>query len=163
MLTASNARASLPINSNHAIASMIYHTLGTASAEFAALLHGEGFSADGRSFKLFTFSRLRPDRSHLVGDKVILDKPSVTLQISSPLNDFIEYFVTGLFQAELFRIADTSFHLTGAETLSAPEFDNRMSFRRGIETAGIRLSPVAASTALIEPSWYSNEKAKSVS
>ncbi len=128
-LTASSVKAGLPLNSNHAIAAMIYHMLGNASADFAAQLHREGFSAEGRSFKLFTFSRLRPDHSHIVGDQVILDKPSVTLQISSPLSDFIEYFVTGLFQAESFRIAETNFHLTGAETLPAPEFTERMIFR----------------------------------
>jgi CRISPR-associated endoribonuclease Cas6 len=64
-LRASKPATSLPLNYNHAVASLIYDTLGGASIDFAARLHDEGFKADGRRFKLFTFSRLTPRRSRL--------------------------------------------------------------------------------------------------
>ena len=119
----------LPINYNHAVASLIYGTLGQASADFAMRLHDEGFSTDGRRFKLFTFSRLAPRRSHVKGDRLLLEDPIISLQISSPVAEFVEHFVTGLFQAEVFNIAGARFTLLEAETLSAPLFTGRMSFR----------------------------------
>ena len=61
-LMAKGAKATLPLNYNHAVAALIYRTLGKASEEFAAMLHDEGFKAGRRSFKLFTFSRLFASR-----------------------------------------------------------------------------------------------------
>jgi hypothetical protein len=49
--------------------STTYDTLDHASTEFAARLHDEGFAADGRRFKLFTFSRLGARRSRVKEDR----------------------------------------------------------------------------------------------
>jgi CRISPR-associated endoribonuclease Cas6 len=119
----------LPLNYQHAVASMIYATLGQASATFAARLHDTGFHADGRTFKLFTFSRLVTARSRLVGDRLLLAEPTVYLEITSPVGDFVEHFVAGLFQCETFNIAGAQFRLTEAETLPAPVVTNRMRLR----------------------------------
>jgi CRISPR-associated endoribonuclease Cas6 len=127
----------LPFNYNHAVASLIYDTLGHASTAFAARLHDEGFNADGRQFKLFTFSRLTMRHSRVKEDRLLLEDPAITLQISSPVAEFIEHFVTGLFQAESFNIAGARFTLQQAETPPMPTFSNRMSFRA--------LSPVTES------------------
>ena len=119
-LQANERHSQLPLNSNHAIAGLIYHLLGQASEAFATQLHDEGFADEGRQFKLFTFSRLHFRRSHLQNNRLILDDPIVELQVSSPVREFIECFVTGLFQSEGFQIAGTGFALTAAETLPAP-------------------------------------------
>ncbi|HEX8137569.1 MAG TPA: CRISPR-associated endoribonuclease Cas6 [Pyrinomonadaceae bacterium] len=119
----------LPLNYNHAVASLIYNTLGHASTDFAARLHDEGFSAGRRSFKLFTFSRLATGHSRVQGDHLLLEAATITMQIGSPLHEFVEHFVTGLFQSESFNIAGARFTLQQAETLPAPVFTNRMSFR----------------------------------
>lgn len=128
-LRASGRATLLPLNYNHAIASLIYDTLGNASAEFAARLHDEGFASDGRRFKLFTFSRLKTGRSRVRQDRLLLDDPVVTLKIGSPVAEFVENFVTGLFRADYLKIAGADFTLEQAETLPAPEFAGRMSFR----------------------------------
>jgi CRISPR-associated endoribonuclease Cas6 len=128
-LLASKQATLLPLNYNHAVASLIYDTLGSASNEFATRLHDEGFQTDGRRFKLFTFSRLAPRRSRLAGDRLLLEDPAVSMQISSPVSEFVEHFVSGLFQRETFQIAGAHFTLQQAETLSAPAFDEGMSFR----------------------------------
>jgi CRISPR-associated endoribonuclease Cas6 len=128
-LLASKRATLLPLNYNHAVASLVYDTLGQASSDFAARLHEEGFSIDGRRFKLFTFSRLLTGRSRVRGSHLVLEDASVALQISSPLAEFVEHFVTGLFQSESFNIAGACFTLQQAETLPAPVFINRMSFR----------------------------------
>lgn len=122
----------LPLNINHAIAGLIYRILGAASADFATLLHEEGFAdaADrSRRFKLFTFSRLEFRRSHLHNGRIVLDDPNVTLQLSSPVSAFIEHFVTGLFQCEAFQLLGHGFVLTAAETLPVPDFSATNSFR----------------------------------
>jgi CRISPR-associated endoribonuclease Cas6 len=136
-LTALKPVTTLPLNYQHAVASLIYNTLGQASAEFASRLHGEGFSADGRRFKLFTFSRINTRGARVSGDRLILEDPTVSLLVGSPLGEFVEHFVGGLFRSESFDIAGGRFHLRQAETLPAPDFNERMRFRA--------LSPVTES------------------
>jgi CRISPR-associated endoribonuclease Cas6 len=126
---ASKRNATLPLNYNHAVAGLIYRTIGNASEEFATALHDEGYEADRRRFKLFTFSRLFAGRSRVVGDRLMLESPEVTLQVSSPVGDFIEHFVSGLFQSEQFHIAGAEFALAEAETIAPPEYNERMSLR----------------------------------
>ena len=119
----------MPLNYNYAVASLIYNTLGNSSIDFAARLHDEGFSAEGRKFKLFTFSRLAAHRSVVKAGRLLLEDPTVSLQISSPVAEFIEHFVSGLFRSESFEIAGSRFSLTQAKTLAPPDFAERMSFR----------------------------------
>ena len=128
-LLARERAARLPLNYNHAVASLIYGTLGNSSTDFAARLHDEGFNLNGRRFKLFTFSRLNIRRSRLARDHLLLQDPKISFQISSPFADFIEHFVAGLFAIEAFNIAGAHFKLIEAETLPAPVFSERMSFR----------------------------------
>ena len=129
ILAATQSNSFLPINNNHAIASLIYHTIGSSSHEFAKFLHEEGFAGGNRNFKMFTFSRLRPEHAQLVRDQYRLLKPAVELQISSPITEFVEHFVTGLFQAQTFHLTGTQFTLQSAETLPMPEITERMQFR----------------------------------
>jgi CRISPR-associated endoribonuclease Cas6 len=126
---ASKRNATLPLSYNHAVAGLIYRTIGTASEEFATMLHDEGYEADRRRFKLFTFSRLFTRRSRVVGDHLMLESPEVSLQVSSPVGDFIKHFVSGLLQSEQFHIAGAEFTLAEAETIAPPEYSERMSFR----------------------------------
>jgi CRISPR-associated endoribonuclease Cas6 len=126
---AAKRNATLPLNYNHAVAGLIYRTIGNASEAFAAALHDEGFEAGGRRFKLFTFSRLFVKHRQVVGDRLLLESPEVSLQVSSPVGEFIEHFVSGLFQSERFHIAGSEFTLAEAETIAPPEFTERMSFR----------------------------------
>jgi CRISPR-associated endoribonuclease Cas6 len=128
----------VPLDYQFALASLIYATLGDASADFSARLHDEGFRVEKRTFKLFTFSRLRAGRGRVVKDHLLLEAPQVSFQISSPVADFIEHFVSGLFQRETFTIAGADFKLECAETLPAPTFTERMSFRA--------LSPITETT-----------------
>jgi CRISPR-associated endoribonuclease Cas6 len=103
------------------------------------MLHDEGFRVEKRTFKLFTFSRIRPQRGRVIKDHLLLEEPRISFQISSPVSDFIDHFVSGLFKREIFNIAGMDFNLEGAETLPKPGFTDRMSFRA--------LSPVTETTS----------------
>jgi len=119
----------LPLDYQYAVASLIYATLGSASTEFAAKLHDTGYQADGRSFKLFTFSRIRTLDARVVNDTLLLESPEIELQISSPVAEFIKHLVSGLSKHETFRIATGSFRIAHAELVLAPGFKDRMAFR----------------------------------
>jgi CRISPR-associated endoribonuclease Cas6 len=119
----------LPLNTNYALAGLVYRILGTASEEFATRLHNEGFDTEGRKFKLFTFSRLDFRRSHRSAESIVLDDPAVRLLVSSPLAEFVECFVSGLFASESFQIAQARFVLTAAETIAPPNFAQANSFQ----------------------------------
>ncbi len=127
-LNAIAPNAHLPLNTNYAVAALIYCVLGSASEEFATRLHNEGYDSEGRKFKLFTYSRLNFRRSHRAGDAIVLDDPGVRLLVSSPLSEFVECFISGLFASESFQIARTSFVLTAAETIALPDFTQTKAF-----------------------------------
>lgn len=119
----------LPLDYQYAVASLLYATLGSASTEFASKLHDTGYQADGRSFKLFTFSRIQTVNARVAEDSLLLDSPEIELQISSPVAEFIKHLVSGLSKHETFRIATGSFRLAHAELVLAPRFKEHMAFR----------------------------------
>lgn len=128
-LIAVEKQTRLPLDYQYAVASLLYATLGSASAEFASTLHDTGYQADGRSFKLFTFSRIRTISARVAEECLLLDSPEIELQISSPVAEFIQHLVSGLSKHATFRIATGSFRVAHAELVLAPEFKERMAFR----------------------------------
>lgn len=128
-LEAIQPKTTIPLNYNYAVTSLIYKTIGNASAGYAARLHNEGYEAEHRHFKLFTFSRIETIRKWRLDDKLLLEDPKIFLHISSPVAEFIEHFVSGLFQTEIFSIAGAQFRFLEAETLPQPEFTSCMRFQ----------------------------------
>ena len=51
----------LPINYNHLLTGIIYRFLAESNPEYASFLHDDGYHADAKRFKLFTFSQLMAD------------------------------------------------------------------------------------------------------
>lgn len=126
-----NEKASIPLNYNHAVSALIYKTVAESSPEFAEELHERGFTAENRQFKLFTFSRIQTKDAFV--DKQIsriwLNNPYIKLQISSPVSEFLNNFMRGLFAQSNFRIDKSEFALADSEMLGAPEFSEVMQFR----------------------------------
>jgi CRISPR-associated endoribonuclease Cas6 len=79
----------LPVDYNYYIQSFIYKNISEDMAEF---LHSNGYHAKGRSFKLFTFSKLLGKLKYDKDNKRFYFKPPVSLQIASPVDDFIISF-----------------------------------------------------------------------
>ena len=49
----------LPLSYQYELASYIYHTLAKGNEEYANWLHENGFSLEGKQFRLFAFSSLK--------------------------------------------------------------------------------------------------------
>ncbi len=81
----------LPIAYNHLVQGMIYRHL---PEEMAGFLHGNGFSAESRSFKLFSFSRFQGKVS--VNQGFITLTPPFSLVITSCWGEFLHGLADGL-------------------------------------------------------------------
>ena len=81
----------LAIHYNHLVQAMIYNSL---DPDFASFLHDQGYEGGGRTFKLFTFSRL-------IGKFRLIDggiefEPPVKLIVTSPMERFCRSLLNGL-------------------------------------------------------------------
>ncbi len=137
-LHALQSATELPLNYQHAVASLIYARLSSGSLSFAAQLHDVGFRTDNRTFKLFTFSRLHIDAAHLSGNRLVLDRPRVSVQISSPVPEFIEHLKIGLANPQELKIEQAVLRLVNIEDIPAPTIQQRMYFHA--------LSPITETT-----------------
>lgn len=120
----------LPLNSNYYISSAIYRTLERSSPEFATLMHDYGYANpdDRRKFKLFTFSNLDvPDR-RIEGSRLISFSKTISFTMSSPMDDFLQHLVTGLFSDGYFFIDTARFQKGDIQTLPDPDFQETMEF-----------------------------------
>ncbi|CUH97876.1 hypothetical protein P22_4027 [Propionispora sp. 2/2-37] len=91
----------LAIDYNHIVQSTIYHSI---DAELADRLHGQGFVADGRVFRLFSFSRLTGPFTMDKQCGQITFTGDVDLVISSPVMDFIQSLANGLLKQGGWRL-----------------------------------------------------------
>lgn len=131
MFQAKDQRASIPLNYNYAVSSLIYKTIAESSPEFAQKLHEKGFMVGEKTFKLFTFSRIETKDAFVdfKSKRIFLNNPFIKLQVSSPIPEFLQNFVFGTFTQKSFRIDNSEFSLDSAETLDEPEITEEMNFR----------------------------------
>jgi CRISPR-associated endoribonuclease Cas6 len=140
----------LPLNYQYELSSWIYKTLNYGNEEFADWLHRQGYTNDYKQFKLFTFSNLMVPKFQINGDRMIIESREAGLIVSFYPIDSLEYFVSGLFSNQSFRIADkrsgASFAVKTVEKLPEPEFDSDMEFKA--------LSPILVSYKHSEKQKY---------
>jgi len=84
---------SLPLQYNHLIQGFIYEAI---DPELSAFLHDQGYEVDGRSFRLFVFSRLLGKYRIDQKAQTITFDPKVSLWISSPLINFCESMIRNI-------------------------------------------------------------------
>lgn len=84
-----NKNIILSVDLNYYIQSFIYKNISSELAEF---LHDKGYSANGRIFKLFTFSKLFGQCTFDKQNKRFHFFPPVTIYIASPIESFIRTF-----------------------------------------------------------------------
>lgn len=127
----------LPLNYQSSIAAFIYAALDSGSSDFARRLHDIGYQTERRSFRLFTFSRLETTNAVAQANRLTLQDPNVTLQISSPMAEFMQHLINGFSREPVLHIAGAAFDLIHTELIPPPIFREQMAFRA--------LSPITAS------------------
>ena len=138
---------SLAVNYNHFLTSLIYSILKRSSKDFSTFLHDEGFrlGESRKGFKLFTYSMLTSKTARIVKDRIHFGKGAVRWQISSPVDDFIQHLINGVFaEGQEIRIGpegkEVTFFIERVETQPKPEIRSTMRFTC--------LSPITVSKVL---------------
>jgi len=132
----------LPWSHQYALSSAVYATIGYASPGFSTFLHDRGFIADGKQFRLFTFSSLCGRVLERTSFGLLMQSP-IELLCSSPVPEFVRGVTEGALQVGVLRIGEIELPVGRVETLPDPEFSSRMLFRP--------LSPITVSTGRVDP------------
>jgi CRISPR-associated endoribonuclease Cas6 len=125
----------LPINYQYELSAMIYRIIDRADSAFADFLHTQGYIGNGRSFRLFTFSRL-----YLRGFRVVKDAgriehygPDGYFEISFLIDKAAQEFIKGVFRDQNFDLADqvssVSYTVSSIEAMPVPVFLPAMHYR----------------------------------
>lgn len=89
----------IPWDYQYAIQQWIYHTLSNADEAMATMLHDHGYTYEGRSFKLFSFSPWSSYPYDKIKDVGLRFRSSTSsIDVSFLLPDVLTAFVSGLFQ-----------------------------------------------------------------
>ena len=94
----------LPINYQYELSSVIYKIIQTADHDFAQFLHGKGYVADKKPFRLFTFSHLELDKVKVIPEAGRLEHlgTKASFQFSCLIDKTAEEFIKGIFMDQEF-------------------------------------------------------------
>lgn len=142
--------AVLPASYNYYLTGLIYRFLKSSSEDYSSFLHDKGYRLQegNKGFKLFTYSMLMGDTVRVKGERLIIGKSPVQWHIASPVDTFMQHFVTGVFnEGRTIGIGNENnsaqFIIERVETLPVPEFRETMRFTC--------LSPITASKVSSAP------------
>lgn len=137
----------IPLNYQYELSAVIYHILASGNESYAEWLHENGFQLEnGKTFKLFTFSRLKPENFRILrqSNQVELLSGKVEWQIGFQPEKSTQRFIEGLFQKRVFEVGNrqsvVQFQVENIEMMSPPDYSDTMTF----ET----LSPISVSKRL---------------
>ena len=137
----SHGQQIININYNYYISSLIYSFLKKSNEDYSYFLHNEGYKENRKSYKMFTFSRLIPEKYKVNGQNLIIEGKTA-LYITSPMKEFIMFFVDCLVSNPEIKIGNGEFYVINIEAIPEPKFISIMTFKC--------LSPVTMSTAYLE-------------
>jgi CRISPR-associated endoribonuclease Cas6 len=139
-LRPSNEVLRLPLHYNRLVQAAIYTNLGSDLAEF---LHGRGFTAGQRSFKLFTFSRMMGEyRLDKAKNEIIFFNES-KLVVSSPLLQFCTSLLNHLLTSGVIYLGEEIAEITGINVETPKVETEEAEFRL--------LSPVVVYSTFLKP------------
>lgn len=122
----------LPLNYQYASSALIYKILAKSGTEFSTWLHENGFKAERKKFKLFTFSRIQIPRYHIEDAFIRILSDTATWQISFLPERSTQEFIQGLFKEQAFELgvreANIRFYVQRIELLPPPPFQDTMTF-----------------------------------
>lgn len=123
----------LPINYQYEQSAAIYKILSYGDKKYAAWLHENGFQLEnGKTFKLFTFSRFKIEKRKIINDRIQILSDTVEWQISFLPEKSTEEFIKGVFNNQIFEIGDkhscVQFIVKSVEIIPLPDFNESMQF-----------------------------------
>ncbi|MEX2513516.1 MAG: CRISPR-associated endoribonuclease Cas6 [Cyclobacteriaceae bacterium] len=125
----------LPINYQYELSSAIYKTINKADSAFSRFLHEQGYLAFGRSFRLFTFSRISFEGYRIVRDAGRMEHygKSASMEISFMVDRAAEEFIKGLFMDQSLKLGDkisqVNYTVSGISARQPPVFSEQMHYR----------------------------------
>lgn len=126
----------LPINYQYEQSAAIYKILSYGDKEYAAWLHENGFQLEnGKTFKLFTFSRFKIEKRKVLEkeERIVVLSDTVEWQISFLPEKSTREFVTGLFTNQIFEIGDkksiVQLVVKSIEAMPSPAYSSEMVFK----------------------------------
>lgn len=125
----------LPLNYQYELSAAVYRIFASSDKEFATWLHENGFHTEsGYIFKLFTFSRLFPQKLRLLkqSNQLELLSDQVEWQIGFLPEKSTQQFIEGLFQNRIIEVGNkqsrVQFEVCGIELLPSFEYFDTMVF-----------------------------------
>ena len=117
----------LPANYQYLVSSWIYKVIGRADEGHSAFLHEKGFRAEGRAFKLFTFSQLDVRPYQMEGNAIRLLGNEMKLTVRFLVDASLQNFIHGLFMQQHVGLGQqgmppTDFEVTSVEAQSQTVF-----------------------------------------
>lgn len=125
----------LPLNYQYELSSVIYRMIDRADSAFSEFLHGTGYMAFGRNYRLFVFSRLQFDRFQVIqgSDRLVHEGSSAWFEISFLVDRAAEGFIRGLFLNQAMELGDrrgsVAYMVTQVTARQAPLFSEWMTYR----------------------------------
>jgi len=123
----------LPFNYQYELSAVIYKILASADQAFAEWLHDNGFAADKKVFKLFSFSRLQIPQYRTEGRFMKILSDTAEWYLSFLPERSTQEFIQGVFREQQFDLGNRQAHICcrvqSIEMLPLPQFTEQMSFR----------------------------------
>ncbi|MBR6083244.1 MAG: CRISPR-associated endoribonuclease Cas6 [Salinivirgaceae bacterium] len=137
----------LPLNYQYELSAAIYRILASGNEKYAEWLHDNGFQLEnGKTFKLFTFGRLKPEKFRILrkSNQLELLPGKIDWQISFLPEKSTQKFIEGLFQKRVFEVGNkrsvVQFQVENIEMVTPPNFSDTMTFEA--------ISPISVSQQL---------------
>ena len=134
-LLATEPSTQIPFNYQYLLTGWLYRVLADADQTYTEFLHGEGYQAGRKTFRLFTFSDLRMQGYELRPREgcFVLTSPVVDWTVSFYVDQAAEAFIIGLFQDQHLSLINrhlrADFTIERIETLPLLPFTDKLTLR----------------------------------
>ncbi len=127
----------LSLPHQYPVQSLIYDIL-SEDKKLSKFIHDKGVSLGNKSFKMFTFGNLQG--KYEIKDKTISYPEGFTLQIRSPMNEFIEAMIQAVSKRRTYTLCGCSLTLTEYGVKNATITENEIKIKT--------LSPIVVHTTI---------------
>jgi CRISPR-associated endoribonuclease Cas6 len=121
----------LPVNYQEYLTAALYAYVNAGDVDYAKFIHDDGYlSESGKKYKPATHSWLRipASRRRINGCSLEISPGVIGWQVSSPLDDFLLPFATGVCKAGIIRIASETLKIVAVKGIAAPVITEEMQF-----------------------------------